>query len=122
MIKPTVRQRLRYDAGGVLGDELQEWVRHDLAGRGASARYLARFLIPLVPLLLLFLLFPGPNWLAILMMMLIFVPVLYFAMALHLVYREFRLRQHGIDPRSVSRTMPGVEHDRSTYEATYRHP
>ncbi|MGB2949305.1 MAG: DUF5313 family protein [Rhodococcus sp. (in: high G+C Gram-positive bacteria)] len=122
MNKPTFRQRLRYDAGGVLPEELQEWVRRDLTGRGSTARYLARFLVPLVALLFLFLLFPGPNWIPALMMLMILVPTVYFALALHFVYRVFRLQQHGIDPASVTRKIPSAQRDRSTYKYNYRHP
>lgn len=122
MKTPTLRQRLRYDVGGVLPTDLQDWVLHELTGRRSTARYLARFLLPLVPLLMLFLLFPGPNWIAGLMMLLIFIPVVYFATGLHLVYRAFRLGQHGIDPASIPRTMPNAERDRETYEANYRYP
>ncbi|MCJ0978906.1 DUF5313 domain-containing protein [Rhodococcus sp. ARC_M12] len=122
MKTPTFRQRVRYDVGGVLPDDLQDWVLHDLTGRGSTPRYLARFLVPLVAVLLLFLLFPGPNWIAGLMMLLIFVPVVYFASALHLIYRAFRLGQHGIDAASIPRATPSAERDRKTYEANYRHP
>ena len=120
MKTPTFRQRLRYDLGGVLPNDLQDWVLHELTGPGSTARYLARFLVPLVPVLMLFLLFPGPNWIAGLMMLLIFIPVLYFATGLHLVYRAFRLGQHGIDAASIPRTMPSAERNRETYEANYR--
>ncbi|MFJ2667712.1 DUF5313 family protein [Nocardia fluminea] len=120
MNTPTLRQRLWYNLGGTLPPDLRDWVRHDLTGRGANARYLLRVLIP-VPLLLLFLLFPGPVWVSIAMMLLLLLPTIYFALALDYVYRRFRLLEHGLDPGLVSRTRHGAQHDREEYQRDYGH-
>lgn len=120
MNTPSLRQRLWYNLGGTLPSELQDWVRKDLTGRGANVRYLLRVLLP-VPLLLLFLLFPGPNWVGFAMMLLLLVPTIYFAFALDYVYRRFRLLEHGLDPGLVNRTHHGARRERQEYERDYGH-
>ncbi|NKX79792.1 DUF5313 domain-containing protein [Gordonia amicalis] len=82
MTKPSFRQWLWYNLGGRLPDDMQDWVLHDLTGPGADARYLMRWTIPVLPLLLLFLLVPGPLWVSILMMIYILIPLIYFTIAL----------------------------------------
>lgn len=121
VIEPNFRQWARYNVGGVLPPALASWVEHDLLGRGASARYVLRFAIPLIPLLLMFLLLPGPRWVVLLMMSLILLPVLYFAAGLRQVYTQFRLRQHGIDYAAAVRDRAGAAEERRLYRRTYGH-
>ncbi len=120
MDTPSIRQRLWYNLGGTLPSDLQDWVRADLTGRGANVRYLLRVLLPM-PLLLLFLLFPGPIWVGLAMMLLLVVPTIYFTLALDFVYRRFRLLEHGLDPSLVSRTRHGAQREREEYENDYGH-
>lgn len=95
---PNPLQRLRYICGGTLPESMAEWVLRDLTGPGAARRYLLRLMIPLIVVLSLFLLVPGPLWMGGAMMALIFLPLMFFAIALTYVYRRYRLARHGLDP------------------------
>ena len=96
---------------------MQEWVRRDLVGPGATARYMVRFVIPAVPLLALFLLVPGPIWIRLAMIALLLLPFVYFAFALMNVYRRHRLLSHGLDPNLLdAKTQSKAERVRDDYE------
>ncbi|MEV6140197.1 DUF5313 family protein [Nocardia sp. NPDC051990] len=95
---PTWPQRIGYIFGRTLPASMSEWVRKDLTGPGAARRYLMRFLIPVIPPLMLFLLIPGPKWMGVAMMALLYLPLIYFTVALMYVYRRSRLIKHGLDP------------------------
>ncbi|MEV0356069.1 DUF5313 family protein [Nocardia sp. NPDC050697] len=95
---PSLPQRLGYLLGRTLPPSMSEWVLRDLTGPGATRRYLLRTLIPVIPPLLLFLLLPGPLWMGAAMMALLYIPLIYFTVALMYVYRRHRLVQHGLDP------------------------
>ncbi|MCX5045097.1 DUF5313 domain-containing protein [Aldersonia sp. NBC_00410] len=96
--RPTWIQRIRYTCGATLPDSMRDWVLADLTGPGATRRYLMRFLLPMIPVLALFLLVPGPMWMGWAMMALLFIPLVYFTIALMYVYRRHRLVKHGLDP------------------------
>ncbi|RVW07790.1 hypothetical protein EGT67_20390 [Prescottella agglutinans] len=100
--RPTLGQYVGYQFGRTLPDSLQDWVRNDLVGPGASVRYLIRFTVPVLPILALFLFIPGPVWIPLAMMALLFIPLVYFAIALMQVYRRHRLQSHGLDPDLVA--------------------
>ncbi|UGT44009.1 DUF5313 domain-containing protein [Nocardia yamanashiensis] len=95
---PTLPQRIRYITGGVLPQSMSAWVIEDLTGPGATRRYLLRILIPIIAPLCLFLLIPGPLWIGLAMMALLYLPLIYFTTALMYVYRRARLVKHGLDP------------------------
>ncbi|ASF06044.1 hypothetical protein NBRGN_030_00640 [Nocardia brasiliensis NBRC 14402] len=95
---PKLTQRIRYITGGTLPTSMSEWVIQDLTGAGAARRYLLRILIPIIPPLCLFLLIPGPLWMGLAMMALLYLPLIYFTTALMYVYRRARLAKHGLDP------------------------
>ncbi|MFC8529047.1 DUF5313 family protein [Nocardia sp. NPDC057227] len=95
---PSLTQRLGYLFGRTLPASMSDWVLRDLTGPGATRRYLLRILIPVIPPLLLFLLLPGPLWMGAAMMALLYIPLVYFTVALMYVYRRHRLVQHGLDP------------------------
>ncbi|MEU0874842.1 DUF5313 family protein [Nocardia brasiliensis] len=95
---PTLVQRLRYICGGTLPNSLSQWVIEDLTGPGAARRYLLRILIPIIAPLCLFLLIPGPLWMGLAMMALLYLPLIYFTAALMYVFRRARLVKHGLDP------------------------
>ncbi len=95
---PNPVQRLRYICGATLPPELREWVLEDLTGPGAGRRYLLRFLLPMIPVLCLFLLVPGPLWIGLSMAALLYIPLVYFTIALMYVYRRHRLVKHDLDP------------------------
>ncbi|WP_431966246.1 DUF5313 family protein [Nocardia sp. bgisy134] len=95
---PTFAQRIGYIWGRTLPPAMSEWVRADLTGPGATRRYLVRILVPIIPVLSLFLLVPGPLWMGLAMMALLYLPLIYFTVALMYVYRRHRLIKHGLDP------------------------
>ena len=45
--RPNVLQYIAYSNGRVLPDSMQDWVRNDLAGKGATARTMIRAIIAL---------------------------------------------------------------------------
>lgn len=94
---PTFAQRIRYICGGTLPPQMSDWVIDDLTGPGATRRYLLRILVPILALLCLFLLIPGPLWMRLAMMALLYLPLIYFTAALMYVYRRARLTSHGLD-------------------------
>ncbi|MGW2664914.1 DUF5313 family protein [Nocardia tengchongensis] len=95
---PNPWQRLRYIAGGTLPASMNQWIIDDLTGPGAARRYMLRILIPIIPPLCLFLLIPGPLWMGLAMMALLYLPLIYFTAALMYVFRRARLAKHGLDP------------------------
>lgn len=119
-MKPNVVQYVKYVCGGTLPPSLQDWVRADLVGPGATRRYLIRGVIPLVPLLTLFLLIPGPRWIIFAMMLLLLIPYVYFLVALTYVYRRHRLLSHGLDPALLSqRETQRRRREREDYERRF---
>ncbi|WP_068279858.1 DUF5313 family protein [Aldersonia kunmingensis] len=115
--KPTWFQRVRYVCGATLPDSMREWVLEDQTGPGATRRYLLRFLLPMIPVLSLFLLVPGPSWMGPSMMALLFIPLVYFTIALTYVYRRSRLVKHGLDPELARKSEQAREDAvRSDYE------
>ncbi|GGL25767.1 DUF5313 family protein [Nocardia jinanensis] len=95
---PNLLQRIGYICGRTLPTEYSDWVLNDLTGPGATRRYLVRMLVPIVLVLLLFLLVPGPLWMGASMMALLLLPLIYFTVALTYVFRRNRLVGHGLDP------------------------
>ncbi|NLU85099.1 DUF5313 family protein [Rhodococcus sp. HNM0569] len=115
--RPNVVQYVGYVMGRPLPAEMKEWVRNDLVGPGAAVRYVARFVVPVALVLLLFLLIPGPIWIPLAMMALLIIPLIYFAIALMNIYRRHRLAQHGLDPALVGeRARARNESVRADYE------
>ncbi|MBL1073288.1 DUF5313 family protein [Nocardia sp. 2] len=95
---PTLPQRIGYICGRTLPPSMREWVLEDVIGPGATRRYLLRMLLPMIPVLSLFLLIPGPLWMGLAMMALLYLPLIYFTVALTYVFRRNRLIKHGLDP------------------------
>ncbi|MCX4098400.1 DUF5313 family protein [Nocardia sp. alder85J] len=93
--RPTLPQRIRYIYGATLPAQSRDWVLHDLTGPGATRRYLQRILVPVLAPLSLLLLIPGPVWIGTAMMALLYLPLIYFTVALLYVHR---LTAHGLDP------------------------
>ncbi|MDD4867902.1 MAG: DUF5313 family protein, partial [Mycobacterium sp.] len=44
--RPSALQYIRYCYGARLPDSMRDWVRHDLAGKGATARMMIRVAAP----------------------------------------------------------------------------
>ncbi|MFI8975747.1 DUF5313 family protein [Nocardia asteroides] len=117
---PNLWQRIRYVTGGTLPPSMRDWVLADLTGPGATRRYLMRFLLPVLPVLCLFLLVPGPLWMGLSMIALLYIPLIYFTVALVYVYRRHRLVSHGFDPEladAAERERAGAE--RRAYESRH---
>ncbi|APE35499.1 hypothetical protein BOX37_17820 [Nocardia mangyaensis] len=118
---PNLWQRLRYIGGATLPPTMSDWVLADLTGPGATRRYLTRFLLPVLPILCLFLLVPGPVWMGLSMMALLYLPLVYFTIALVYVYRRHRLVSHGFAPELANvAEQRRIESERAAYES--RHP
>ncbi|WP_433681740.1 DUF5313 family protein [Nocardia sp. CA-119907] len=120
MKRPTIGQRIAYDLGRPLPEELHEWVIHDLVGHGAMERYLVRFLVPFIPFFALWMLFPGPMGLKIGMIVMMIVPLIVFTVSLSYVWRRFRLSQHGIDQEWINHNKMR-ETERIKYQMHYGH-
>ncbi|MCA2206795.1 DUF5313 family protein [Nocardia rosealba] len=121
MTTPNLWQRLRYIGGATLPPSMSDWVLADLTGPGATRRYLLRILVPVLPLLCLFLLTPGPLWIGLSMMALLYLPLIYFTVALVYVYRRHRLVSHGFDPELAFATQRRrADADRAAYEQRHR--
>lgn len=117
---PNLWQRVRYITGGTLPPVMADWVLADLTGPGATRRYLMRFLLPVLPVLCLFLLVPGPLWIGLSMMALLYLPLVYFTVALVYVYRRHRLVSHGFDPELANEAeRRRAEVERVAYESRH---
>lgn len=118
--KPSPLERVRYVCGATLPPSMSDWVLNDLTGPGATRRYLMRFLLPVIPPLCLFMLLPGPLWMQLSMMALLYLPHVYFTVALLYVYRRHRLVKHGLDPQLAHvQELQRRDEDRSAYERRY---
>ncbi|QBJ95093.1 hypothetical protein ERC79_03290 [Rhodococcus sp. ABRD24] len=118
---PTTRRRLGYLAGRTLPADLHDWVVHDITGTGATRRYVIRCLVPLVPVLAGLLFVPGPWLIRISMVLLLFLPFVYFLLALKNVYLRHRLVSHGLDPKLLDKHRQlRIDEEREEYESRYR--
>lgn len=114
---PNIVERFRYVTGGTLPESMHDWVVDDITGPGATRRYLTRILIPVIPPLCVFLLIPGPLWIGLAMMGLLYLPLIYFTTALMYVYRRHRLIKHGLDPALADvRDRDKAADERAAYE------
>lgn len=118
---PNFFQRIGYICGRTLPARYSGWVVEDLTGPGATRRYLVRMCVPMALVLLLFLLVPGPLWIGASMAALLFLPLVYFTVALTYVFRRNRLVKHGLDPALADIDVRRrAEADRIAYEQRHR--
>jgi hypothetical protein len=96
--KPNLLQYIGYSYGMRLPDSMRDWVRNDLAGKGATTRTMVRAAIPALLVLSPFWFIPMSLYLHLSTTLPIFIPFLLFSHALNKVWRRHRLRQHGLDP------------------------
>jgi hypothetical protein len=96
--RPSAVQYLRYSYGGRLPDSMRDWVRNDLAGKGAATRVILRAAVPTALMLVPFWLLPAALDVHLTMTVPIFVAMVYFAHALNKVWRRHMLGVHGLDP------------------------
>src|SRR3984893_10627680 len=99
--RPNAIQFLRYCVGGQLPDSMRDWVRRDLAGKGATRRMMLRVAVPAVLVLAPFWLIPTTLDVHLSMTLPILIPFVYFSHALNKVGRRHRLTVHDLDPEVV---------------------
>jgi len=99
--RPNVIQYVAYCYGKVLPNSMHDWVRNDLAGKGARWRTIVRVTIPALLIITPLWLIPTSAVMHLAMMALLILPFVYFAHALDKIWRVHRLRQHGLDPELV---------------------
>jgi len=99
--RPNAWQFIRYCCGGQLPDSMRDWVRNDLAGKGATGRMMRRVAVPAVLVLLPFWLIPTTLDVHLSMTLPILIPFVYFSHALNKVWRRHMLQVHGLNPDLV---------------------
>lgn len=102
MSQPNLLQRIAYSYGKVLPVEFDDWVREDLAGKGAQLRTIIRVSIPAILVVAPLWLIPASVGMHLAMSALLLLPFVYFTHALDKIWRAHRLRQHGLDPELVN--------------------
>ncbi|HME78677.1 MAG TPA: DUF5313 domain-containing protein [Mycobacterium sp.] len=99
--RPNFFQLVRYCLGARLPDSMRDWVRNDLAGKGAARRMMVRVAVPAILVLAPFWLIPTTLDVHLTMTLPILIPFVYFSHALNKVWRRYMLRVHGLDPELV---------------------
>ncbi|AWT53654.1 DUF5313 domain-containing protein [Mycolicibacterium smegmatis] len=99
--KPNVWEYITYCYGRRLPDSMRDWVRNDLAGKGATVRLMVRMAIPALIILAPFWLIPTTLYVHISMTLPIFIPFVFFSHALNKVWRRHMLAKHGLNPGLV---------------------
>ena len=99
--RPNAIQYLRYCYGHPLPPSMRDWVRNDLAGRGATARMMMRAIVPTTLILAPFWLLPTDFLTHVTMTVPIFVMLVIFSHSLNKVWRRHMLRVHNLDPELV---------------------
>ncbi|CMM24018.1 membrane protein [Mycobacterium tuberculosis] len=99
--RPNPWQYIRYCYGARLPDSMRDWVRNDLAGKGAAIRMMIRVAVPAVLVLAPFWLIPTSLDVHLSMTLPILIPFVYFSHALNKVWRRHMLRVHNLDPELV---------------------
>lgn len=99
--KPNVWEYITYCYGRRLPDSMRDWVRNDLAGKGATVRLMVRMAIPALIILAPFWLIPTTLYVHISMTLPIFIPFVCFSHALNKVWRRHMLAKHGLNPGLV---------------------
>lgn len=118
--RPNALQYIAYSYGYVLPPAMEEWVKQDLAGKGAASRMVIRASVLCVLILIPFLFIPTSLYVHVSMTLPILIPFVYFAVALNRVYRRHRLSQHGLDPALADVLLRAREADeRNAYLARH---
>ncbi|HTI75741.1 MAG TPA: DUF5313 domain-containing protein [Mycobacterium sp.] len=101
MKRPGPLQYIGYSIGRKLPAEMRDWVRNDLAGKGAVRRHMVRTAIPPLLVLAPFWLLPASLYVHLEMTVPIYTWAILMALALNKVWRRYRLGQHDLDPNLV---------------------
>ncbi|BBX14477.1 DUF5313 domain-containing protein [Mycolicibacter sinensis] len=96
--RPNPIQYLRYCIGRPLPPSMQDWVRNDLAGPGATTRIIMRAVVPTTLILIPFWFLPTDFMTHVSMTFPIWFMAILFSHALNKVWRKHMLRMHGLDP------------------------
>ncbi|MBU8814815.1 DUF5313 domain-containing protein [Mycolicibacterium goodii] len=99
--RPNLWEYVTYCYGRRLPDSMRDWVRNDLAGKGATVRLMVRMAVPAVIILAPFWLIPTTLYVHISMTLPIFIPFVFFSHALNKVWRRHMLAKHGLNPSLV---------------------
>lgn len=99
--RPNIWQYIGYSYGRRLPDSMRDWVREDLAGKGATVRMMIRVFIPAFVILIPFWFIPTTFDVHLSMTLPILIPFVYFSHALNKVWRRHMLAKHGLDPSLV---------------------
>jgi Family of unknown function (DUF5313) len=96
--KPNLLQYIGYSYGMRLPDSMRDWVREDLAGKGATIRMMVRVFIPAFLILAPFWFIPTTLDVHLSMTLPILIPFVFFSHALNKVWRRHMLAKHGLEP------------------------
>jgi hypothetical protein len=96
--KPNLLQYIGYSYGMRLPDSMRDWVREDLAGKGATIRMMVRVFIPAFLILAPFWFIPTTLDVHLSMTLPILIPFVFFSHALNKVWRRHMLAKHGLNP------------------------
>lgn len=99
--RPNLWEYVTYCYGRRLPDSMRDWVRNDLAGKGATVRLMVRMAVPALIILAPFWLIPTTLYVHISMTLPIFIPFVFFSHALNKVWRRHMLAKHGLNPSLV---------------------
>ncbi|MGV0792590.1 DUF5313 domain-containing protein [Mycolicibacterium sp. XJ1819] len=99
--RPNPWQYIGYCFGKRLPDSMRDWVREDLAGKGATIRMMVRVFIPAFVVVAPLWLIPTSLYVHLSMTLPILIPFVYFSHALNKVWRRHMLAKHGLDPALV---------------------
>jgi len=99
--RPNAWEYITYCYGRRLPDSMRDWVRQDLAGKGAVRRMMTRMFIPAFLVLAPFWLIDTTLYVKFSMTMPILVWAVLFSHALNKVWRRHMLRMHNLDPNLV---------------------
>jgi hypothetical protein len=101
MTRPGPLQYIGYSFGRKLPAEMRDWVRNDLAAKGAVRRHMVRTAIPPFLVLAPFWLVPASLYVHLEMTVPIYAWAILVSLALNKVWRRYRLAQHNLDPNLV---------------------
>jgi hypothetical protein len=96
--RPNPWEYIGYCYGRRLPDSMRDWVRNDLAGKGATFRMMVRVFIPAFLIMVPFWFIPTTLDVHLSMTLPILLPFVLFSHALNKVWRRHMLRKHGLDP------------------------
>src|SRR5260370_31534523 len=96
--RPNLWEYIGYCYGRRLPDSMRDWVRNDLAGKGATLRMMIRVFIPAFLIIVPFWFIPTTLDVHLSMTLPILLPFVLFSHALNKVLRPHMLRKHGLDP------------------------